>query len=183
MGSTAQLHLRDRDFRFAFPRNRGRSRQAARLRHRRTRSSSGMNDLADETAHSGLSEAGLLPGRLEPNRHILCIAAGWGSFGSGYTTGQSGVRHDGVCRLRYYRCHEYNSSRGLPGRHRGTDPRNRFAVAMFSEQARPAALATIMFEWEFAAMLEKSLMIVKSRTVAAPSGLTRTDWIEYDPQD
>ena len=58
-----------------------------------------------------------------------------------------------------------------------------YTVAVFSEQTRPAALASIMLELGFAAMLGKPLMIVKSKAVAAPSNLTRTDRIEYDPHD
>jgi len=56
-------------------------------------------------------------------------------------------------------------------------------VAIFSDETRPTALANIMLELGFAAMSGKPLMIVKSRAAAAPSDLTRTDWIEYDPDD
>lgn len=53
-------------------------------------------------------------------------------------------------------------------------------VAIFSHETRPTALANIMLELGFAAMCGKPLLIVKSREAAAPSDLTRTDWIEYD---
>ena len=58
-----------------------------------------------------------------------------------------------------------------------------FAVAVFSEETRQTALANIALELGFAAMVGKPLVIVKSRTATAPSDLTRTDWIEYDPKD
>ena len=58
-----------------------------------------------------------------------------------------------------------------------------FAVAVFSEETRQTALANIALELGFAAMVGKPLVIVKSRNATAPSDLTRTDWIEYDPKD
>lgn len=54
-------------------------------------------------------------------------------------------------------------------------------VAIFSKETRPTALANIMLELGFAAMCGKPLMIVKSKDAAAPSDLTRTDWIDFDP--
>lgn len=56
-------------------------------------------------------------------------------------------------------------------------------VAIFSGETRGTALANIMLELGFAAMCGKPLMIVKSKDAKAPSDLTRTDWIEYDPLD
>lgn len=54
-------------------------------------------------------------------------------------------------------------------------------VAIFSRETRPTALANIMLELGFAAMCGKPLMIIKSKDAAAPSDLTRTDWIDFDP--
>lgn len=56
-----------------------------------------------------------------------------------------------------------------------------FTIAVFSEETRPTAFANISLELGFAAMCGKPLVIVKSRGARAPSDLTRTDWIEYDP--
>lgn len=56
-------------------------------------------------------------------------------------------------------------------------------IAIFSGDTRQTALANIMLELGFAAMCGKPLMILKSKGVAAPSDLTRTDWIEFDPAD
>jgi hypothetical protein len=56
-------------------------------------------------------------------------------------------------------------------------------IAIFSAETRDTALANIMLELGFAAMCGKPLMIVKSKDAAAPSDLTRTDWIDYDPDD
>lgn len=56
-------------------------------------------------------------------------------------------------------------------------------IAIFSGETRPTALANIMLELGFAAMCGKPLMIVKSKGAAAPSDLTRTDWIDFDPED
>lgn len=56
-------------------------------------------------------------------------------------------------------------------------------VAIFSEQTRPSAMANIALELGFASMLGKPLMIIKSKRAPPPSDLTRTDWIEFDPDD
>lgn len=58
-----------------------------------------------------------------------------------------------------------------------------FTVAVFSEETRSSAMANIALELGFAAMCGKPLVIVKSKAAKAPSDLTRTDWIEYDPGD
>ena len=58
-----------------------------------------------------------------------------------------------------------------------------FTIAIFSGDTRPASLANIMLELGFAATCGKLLTILKSKGVAAPSDLTRTDWIEFDPAD
>lgn len=58
-----------------------------------------------------------------------------------------------------------------------------FTVAIFSEDTRGTAMANIALELGFASMCGKPLVIVKSKSAAAPSDLTRTDWIEYDPDD
>lgn len=57
-----------------------------------------------------------------------------------------------------------------------------FTVAVFSEHTRTTAFANIALELGFAAMCGKPLVVVKSRTVTAPSDLKRTDWIDYDPR-
>lgn len=56
-----------------------------------------------------------------------------------------------------------------------------FTVAIFSEDTRPESLANIALELGFAAMCGKPLLIVKSKNAKAPSDLTRTDWLVYDP--
>ena len=56
-----------------------------------------------------------------------------------------------------------------------------FTVAIFSHETRPEALANIMLGMGFAAMCGKPLMVVKSSVAKAPSDLTRTDWIVYEP--
>lgn len=58
-----------------------------------------------------------------------------------------------------------------------------FTIAVFSEHTRSTAFANIALELGFAAMCGKPLVIVKSKAAKAPSDLTRTDWIEYDPVD
>jgi hypothetical protein len=58
-----------------------------------------------------------------------------------------------------------------------------FTVAIFSEDTRGTAMANIALELGFASMCGKPLVIVKSKAAAAPSDLTRTDWIEYDAND
>jgi len=58
-----------------------------------------------------------------------------------------------------------------------------FTVAIFSEDTRATAMANIALELGFASMCGKPLVIVKSEKAAAPSDLTRTDWIDYDPGD
>lgn len=58
-----------------------------------------------------------------------------------------------------------------------------FAVAIFSQETRPTAMANIALELGFASICGKPLVIVKSKGAVAPSDLTRTDWIEYDPED
>lgn len=58
-----------------------------------------------------------------------------------------------------------------------------FTVAVFSQDTRPTAMANIALELGFASMCGKPLVIVKSKGAAAPSDLTRTDWIEYDEAD
>ena len=58
-----------------------------------------------------------------------------------------------------------------------------FTVAIFSEDTRGTAMANIALELGFASMCGKPLVILKSKAAAAPSDLTRTDWIEYDPDD
>lgn len=52
-------------------------------------------------------------------------------------------------------------------------------IAVFSHNTRNTALANIMLELGFAAIFGKPLLIVKSKEAAAPSDLTRTDWIEF----
>jgi len=56
-------------------------------------------------------------------------------------------------------------------------------VAIFSHETRGSAMANIALELGFAAMCGKPLVIVKSAQAAAPSDLTRTDWVVYDAQD
>lgn len=56
-----------------------------------------------------------------------------------------------------------------------------FTVAIFSNETRAESLANIMLELGFAAMCGKPLMIVKSSDAKAPSDLSRTDWIIYEP--
>lgn len=56
-----------------------------------------------------------------------------------------------------------------------------FTVAIFSEETRSNAMANIALELGFAAMCGKPLIIVKSANAKAPSDLTRTDWVVYDP--
>lgn len=56
-------------------------------------------------------------------------------------------------------------------------------IAIFSHETRTTALANVALELGFAAMCGKPLIVVKSREAAAPSDLTRTDWIEYTPED
>lgn len=58
-----------------------------------------------------------------------------------------------------------------------------FVVALFSESTRRTALANISLELGFAAMCGKPLIIIKAKGAEAPSDLTRTDYIEYDPDD
>ena len=58
-----------------------------------------------------------------------------------------------------------------------------FTVAIFSGDTRPNAMANIALELGFASMCGKPLVIVKSKEARAPSDLTRTDWIDYDPVD
>jgi hypothetical protein len=58
-----------------------------------------------------------------------------------------------------------------------------FTVAIFSEDTRGTAMANIALELGFASMCGKPLVILKSKAAAAPSDLTRTDWIEYDPDN
>ena len=54
-------------------------------------------------------------------------------------------------------------------------------MAIFSHETRAESLANIMLELGFAAMCGKPLMIVKSSDAKAPSDLSRTDWIIYEP--
>jgi hypothetical protein len=58
-----------------------------------------------------------------------------------------------------------------------------FTVAVFSHETRSTAMANIALELGFAAMCGKPLMILKSKEAKAPSDLTRTDWIDYEPAD
>ena len=58
-----------------------------------------------------------------------------------------------------------------------------FVAALFSDSTRRTAFANISLELGFAAMCGKPLIIIKSRGAEAPSDLTRTDYIEYDPDD
>jgi len=58
-----------------------------------------------------------------------------------------------------------------------------FTVAIFSQDTRATAMANIALELGFASMCGKPLVIIKSREAAAPSDLTRTDWIDYHPDD
>jgi hypothetical protein len=58
-----------------------------------------------------------------------------------------------------------------------------FTVAIFSHETRANAIANITLELGFAAMCGKPLVIVKSKGARTPSDFTRTDWIEYDPDD
>jgi hypothetical protein len=58
-----------------------------------------------------------------------------------------------------------------------------FTVAIFSEDTRQTAMANIALELGFASMCGKPLVIIKSKAAAAPSDLTRTDWIDYDAAD
>ena len=55
-------------------------------------------------------------------------------------------------------------------------------MAIFSHETRPTAIANIMLEVGFALMCGKPLIIVKSEQAEAPSDITRTDWIVYNPQ-
>lgn len=57
-----------------------------------------------------------------------------------------------------------------------------YVVAIFSHETRPTAIANIMLEVGFALMCGKPLIIVKSEQAEAPSDITRTDWIVYNPQ-
>jgi hypothetical protein len=57
-----------------------------------------------------------------------------------------------------------------------------FTVAIFSHETRFTALANIMLELGFAAMCGKPTIIVKSAQAKAPSDISRTDWIIYDPE-
>ncbi len=56
-----------------------------------------------------------------------------------------------------------------------------FTAAIFSHETRSTAIANIMLELGFALMCGKPLIIVKSEQAKAPSDITRTDWIDYDP--
>ncbi len=56
-----------------------------------------------------------------------------------------------------------------------------FTTAIFTENTRQTVLANIALELGFAALFGKPLVIVKSKDAKAPSDLTRTDWIEFDP--
>lgn len=56
-------------------------------------------------------------------------------------------------------------------------------VAIISDKTRATAFANIALELGFAALCGKPLIIVKSSNADVPSDLTRTDWIEYDPDD
>lgn len=56
-----------------------------------------------------------------------------------------------------------------------------FVAALFSDSTRRTAFANISLELGFAAMCGKPLVIIKSKGAQAPSDLTRTDYIEYDP--
>jgi hypothetical protein len=56
-------------------------------------------------------------------------------------------------------------------------------IAIFSEDTRGTAMANIALELGFASMCGKPLVIAKSKAAAAPSDLTRTDWIEYDSEN
>jgi hypothetical protein len=58
-----------------------------------------------------------------------------------------------------------------------------FTVAIFSDRTRSRALTNIALELGFAALCGKPLIIIKSARAAAPSDLTRTDWIVYDEAD
>jgi len=58
-----------------------------------------------------------------------------------------------------------------------------FVVALFSENTRPNAFANIALELGFATMCGKPIVVIKSEKGQAPSDLTRTDWIEYRPED
>ena len=58
-----------------------------------------------------------------------------------------------------------------------------FTVALFSSDTRQTAFANIALELGFAAMCGKPLVIIKSINAKAPSDLTRTDWIEFNPDD
>ena len=58
-----------------------------------------------------------------------------------------------------------------------------FTVAVFSQDTRASAMANITLELGFASMCGKPLIIAKSKEAAAPSDLTRTDWIDYDADD
>ena len=58
-----------------------------------------------------------------------------------------------------------------------------FVAALFSDSTRRTAFENISLELAFAAMCGKPLIIIKSKGAEAPSDLTRTDYIEYDPDD
>lgn len=58
-----------------------------------------------------------------------------------------------------------------------------FTVVIFSHETRQTAFANIAMELGFAAMCGKPVVIVKSKSAAAPSDLTRSDWIDYDAAD
>ncbi len=58
-----------------------------------------------------------------------------------------------------------------------------FVAAIFSEHTGPNTFANIALELGFAMMCGKPIMIVKSKKARPPSDLTRTDWIEFSPND
>jgi hypothetical protein len=91
-----------------------------------------------------------------------------------------------VCEERGFGVKDASASTGskdflerILGLIRGTG----LTIAIFTHETRTTALANIALELGFAAMCGKPLIIVKSQEATAPSDLTRTDWIEYTPED
>ncbi len=91
-----------------------------------------------------------------------------------------------VCREHGFGIKDASTSTGakdflerILGLIRGTG----LTIAIFSHETRTTALANVALELGFAAMCGKPLIVVKSEEAPAPSDLTRTDWIDYTPDD
>lgn len=89
-----------------------------------------------------------------------------------------------ILKDRGIKCKDADASTGqkdfldrILGLIRGTG----LTVAIFSNETRGTAMANIALELGFAAMCGKPLIVAKSKDAKAPSDLTRTDWIDYDP--